>query len=65
MKNKPFIVANVRDIIELWEREEISFSKMVEMFNDVAEKFYTEQYQQTIKPIEMIIDRKIFDSGDR
>jgi hypothetical protein len=41
MKNKPFIVANVRDILDLYDKEEISFSKMVEMLNDVAEKFYT------------------------
>ena len=40
MKNKPFIVANVRDILDLYDKEEISFSKMVEMMNDVAEKFY-------------------------
>lgn len=38
MKKKPFIVANVRDILDLYDKEEISFSKMVEMFNDVADK---------------------------
>jgi len=37
---KPFIVANVRDILDQYDKEEISFSKMVEMLNDVAEKFY-------------------------
>lgn len=40
---KPFIVANVREIIDGWEHfdpEGYSFSKMVEMLNEVAEKFY-------------------------
>ncbi len=56
MKNKPFTVANVREILEIWGRDKITDQEMVEMLNDVAEKFYTEQYQQTIKPMEMIIN---------
>ena len=37
---KPFIVANVREITDAWDREEISYSRMVEMLNEIAEKFY-------------------------
>ena len=40
-KNKPFIVANVRDILELMDKEEISYSRGVEMFNEVAANFYS------------------------
>ena len=45
-KNKPFIVANVRDILDKYELPEndvegISFSRMVELFNEVAENFYS------------------------
>jgi len=40
-KNKPFIVANVREIVhECIVGENISFGKMVELFNEVAERFY-------------------------
>ena len=38
---KPFAVANVRDILDQYEREEISFSKMVEMLNEKAKDFYS------------------------
>ena len=37
---KPFIVANVREVLGLYDNEEISFSRMVEMLNEIAEKFY-------------------------
>jgi len=37
---KPFIVANVREVLDLYDKEEISFSRMVEMLNEIAEKFY-------------------------
>ncbi len=36
---KAFITANVRDIIDPWMREEITFSRMVELFNEVSENF--------------------------
>jgi len=39
-KNKPFIVANIKDILELIDNEEISYSRMVEMFNEVAANYY-------------------------
>lgn len=39
-KDKPFIVANVRDITDLYDREEISYSRMVEMLNEIAFKFF-------------------------
>lgn len=35
-KNKPFIVANVREILD----GDFSFSRQVELFNEVAERFY-------------------------
>lgn len=37
---KPSIVANVREVLDLYDKEEISFSRMVEMLNEIAEKFY-------------------------
>lgn len=43
---KPFIVANVREITDKWLREEISFSKMVELFNEIAEKHQALQLLQ-------------------
>jgi len=42
-QTKPFIVANVREIIDGWEHfdpEGYSFSKMVEMLNEVADKHF-------------------------
>lgn len=36
---KPFIVANVRDILDAHVSGEITFSRMVEMFNEVALSF--------------------------
>ena len=39
-KNKPFIVANVKDILELMDKDEVSFSRGVEMFNEVAANYY-------------------------
>lgn len=33
---KPFYVANVRDVLDLHVSGEISFSKMVELLNDIA-----------------------------
>lgn len=37
---KPFIVANVRKITDLLDKGEITYSRMVEMLNEIAEKFY-------------------------
>lgn len=44
-KHKPFIVANIREIIDLYFKDEpeISFSRMVEMLNEIAAKYYSEQ----------------------
>jgi len=40
-EKKPFIVANVREILDYWNNSEgCTFSRMVEMFNEVADKFY-------------------------
>ena len=42
-EKKPFIVANVRDILDYWNNGEgCTFSRMVEMFNEVADKFYNQ-----------------------
>lgn len=43
MQTKPFIVANVREVLDQYDSEEISFSKMVEMLNEIAEKFTSEK----------------------
>lgn len=40
MKSKPFIVANVRDILDPYNMEEISFSRMVELLNEKAFEFF-------------------------
>jgi len=37
---KPFYIHNVRSILNELNREEISFSKMVEKLNEIAFKFY-------------------------
>jgi hypothetical protein len=42
MKNKPFITANVRKITDAWLREDISYSRMVEMLNDISFQFFEE-----------------------
>ena len=43
-EKKPFIVANVREILDYWNNGEgCTFSKMVEMFNEVADKFYNKK----------------------
>ena len=47
--SKPFIVANVREVLDQYDREEISFSKMVEMLNEIAEKFYNPEKKRIIK----------------
>lgn len=39
-KHKPFIVANVKDILELMGSEDMSYSRGVEMFNEVAANYY-------------------------
>jgi len=45
-QTKPFIVANVREIIDGWEHfdpEGYSFSKMVEMLNEKAAEYYNQE----------------------
>lgn len=37
-KNKTFTVAKVRDLLSCLHREEISFSRMVELMNEIVEK---------------------------
>jgi len=41
LNNKPFTVAIVREITDQWDREEISYSKMVELLNEIAIKWAT------------------------
>jgi hypothetical protein len=36
ISNKPFKVSNVRQIIDQYDREEISYSRMVELLNETA-----------------------------
>ena len=45
---KHFIVANVREITDAWDREEISYSRMVEMLNEIAEKFAEQEKAKTV-----------------
>ena len=44
-KDKPFIVANVRELADKYESEEISFSRMVEIMNEMVFK-----WQQSLPP---------------
>lgn len=37
---RPFIMANVRELLDSYGRSEITFAKMVERMNEIAEKFY-------------------------
>ena len=39
-KQKPFNIALVRDIMDYYDLGEISFSRMVEMLNDIAIKWH-------------------------
>lgn len=45
MKNKPFITANVREITDAWLREDISYSRMVELLNEIAFNFFARKYE--------------------
>ena len=58
---KPFIVANVRDIMDLLDKGEITYSRMVEMLNEIAEKFYDGK----ASPGEGAVIVEPFDEGDR
>lgn len=53
---KPFIVANVREVLDLYDKEEISFSRMVEMLNEIAEKHYQNQPVSDEKVDEFVTD---------
>lgn len=60
---KPFIVANVREVLDLYDNEEISFSRMVEMLNEIAEKFYVGkrlavEYSENVEPLKRCITCK-------
>ena len=35
-RSKPFFIANVREVLDLHQKEQISFSKMVELLNAIA-----------------------------
>lgn len=52
---KPFIVANVRDILDQYDREEISFSRMTEMFNEVAFKWADEARREAVAEKDRVI----------
>lgn len=40
LKSKPFYAANVRDLLDLYDKEEISLNKFVEELNAIARRFY-------------------------
>ena len=48
---KPFIVANVREIMDLLDKGEITYSRMVEMLNEIADRFYVGTLRDSYKPI--------------
>jgi hypothetical protein len=41
VKSKPFYIHNVKSLLDEHANEKISFSKMVEIMNEMARKFYT------------------------
>lgn len=53
-KNKPFFTANVREITDQWDREEISYGKMVEMLNDVALDWFNKSPEPPIYTLVMV-----------
>jgi hypothetical protein len=57
--NKPFIVANVREIIDGWEHfdpEGYSFSKMVEMLNEKAAEFYQQEVSKEREKAKKLVE---------
>ena len=46
LPKKPFYVHNVRSIILQHQHQKISFSKMVELFNEVSANFYKEEIKK-------------------
>lgn len=70
-KSKPFIAANVRDITDQYfNGQHISFSKMVELFNDIAEKFYNqsvdkEDRTEMLERCRIYAESKMIDNWDR
>jgi len=62
MKNKPFITANVRDITDAWLREDISYSRMVEVLNETVFSFVLrkiKEIEEEIKGEDSSFDRKV------
>jgi len=53
---KPFIVANVREVLDLYDKEEISFSRMVEMLNEIAGNHYQNKPVSDEKVDEFVTD---------
>jgi hypothetical protein len=43
IKTKPFNIALVRDITDYWDLGEVSFSRMVEMLNEIAIEWHEKQ----------------------
>ena len=43
IKDKPFIVANVREITDKWDNEDITYSCMVEKLNEIAIIWHNKQ----------------------
>jgi hypothetical protein len=50
IKTKPFNIALVRDITDYWDLGEVSFSRMVEMLNDIAIKWHEQQAISKVEP---------------
>ena len=66
---KPFIVANVREIIDQFDKEEISFSKMVELLNEKAAEYYRTKQEtnslETIEDMESVLQQELAKERER
>jgi len=52
IKQKPFNIALVRDITDYWDLGEISFSRMVEMLNEIAIEWHEQQAISKMETLE-------------
>ena len=56
---KPFIIANVREIIDCWEHfdpEGYSFSKMVELLNEKAAEYYNQELAKERERVAKLVE---------
>ena len=61
-KHKPFITANVREILDKYlpdNDDSISYSKMVGLFNEVAKKYYSKLFWTEEQILQAAIDGEV------